>query len=462
MYILLDMGREETGWFHLDIELDAPCEILAGFGEHLEDLRVRSAVGGRQFAAQYQARAGRQQFTHTFKRLGLRYLQLHIYARRAVLYYAGVCAVRYPVSYKPEFRCADGLHNRIFSVSKRTLELCMHEHYEDCPWREQALYAMDARIQMLCGYYLFEGTTFAQASLRLLALGQRADGLLELCAPARVPVVIPVFSLCFITAVFENWLYGGSLDFVEEMLPVIEKILAHFLSRRDHSGLVPQDIRKEIWNFYEWSPGLDGTGRGVAYEAPLQFLLIIALKAAEELCKQMGNGEKATQYHGLRLKLAQCCAAFLNMDTGLYATGLTKGKQQHYAALTQALAVCADVCPVSILPDILKALAEDDRLTPMTLSSHWYKYEALMRCPDKYGRFVLDDIATKWGRMIGNGATSFWETEKGAEDFANAGSLCHGWSAVPIYVYYRYVLGATPEGRREPIFCGLYEVREET
>ena len=85
-----------------------------------------------------------------------------------------------------------------------------------------------------------------------------------------------------------------------------------------------------------------------------------------------------------------------------------------------------------------------------------------MRCPDKYGRFVLDDIATKWGRMIGNGATSFWETEKGAEDFANAGSLCHGWSAVPIYVYYRYVLGATPEGRREPIFCGLYEVREET
>ena len=32
----------------------------------------------------------------------------------------------------------------------------MMEHYVDTPWREQCLYAFDARNQMLCGYYAFE------------------------------------------------------------------------------------------------------------------------------------------------------------------------------------------------------------------------------------------------------------------------------------------------------------------
>jgi hypothetical protein len=37
--------------------------------------------------------------------------------------------------------------------------------------------------------------------------------------------------------------------------------------------------------------------------------------------------------------------------------------------------------------------------------------------------------------MLKNGATSFWETINGEKDFGNAGSLCHGWSALPIIYY---------------------------
>jgi len=37
--------------------------------------------------------------------------------------------------------------------------------------------------------------------------------------------------------------------------------------------------------------------------------------------------------------------------------------------------------------------------------------------------------------MLDRGATAFWETIKGADDFGGAGSLCHGWSALPIYYY---------------------------
>jgi hypothetical protein len=58
----------------------------------------------------------------------------------------------------------------------------MHEHYEDCPWREQALYTMDSRNQMLCGYYAFREFDFPKASIRLMAQSIREDNLLELCS----------------------------------------------------------------------------------------------------------------------------------------------------------------------------------------------------------------------------------------------------------------------------------------
>ena len=42
--------------------------------------------------------------------------------------------------------------------------------------------------------------------------------------------------------------------------------------------------------------------------------------------------------------------------------------------------------------------------------------------------------------MLDAGATTFWETELGATDFDGAGSLCHGWSAVPLYIICHYFL----------------------
>lgn len=42
------------------------------------------------------------------------------------------------------------------------------------------------------------------------------------------------------------------------------------------------------------------------------------------------------------------------------------------------------------------------------------------------------------GKMLDAGATSFWEMKDGWKDFDGAGSLCHGWSAIPVYFYARY------------------------
>lgn len=78
-----------------------------------------------------------------------------------------------------------------------------------------------------------------------------------------------------------------------------------------------------------------------------------------------------------------------------------------------------------------------------------------MRRPETYARVVFGDIARQWGHMLYNNATTFWETIRGEEDFANAGSLCHGWSAIPIYFYQKYAMAL------DGSVTGLYECAVE-
>ena len=82
-------------------------------------------------------------------------------------------------------------------------------------------------------------------------------------------------------------------------------------------------------------------------------------------------------------------------------------------------------------------LINDDGLTEITLSMQTFFFNALIKCDkDKYGEYILDLIEKKYRPMVDMGIGTVWETELGEADFENAGSLCHGWSAVPIYYYH--------------------------
>ena len=108
-----------------------------------------------------------------------------------------------------------------------------------------------------------------------------------------------------------------------------------------------------------------------------------------------------------------------------------------YHELTQALMICAGV------PDAARTNVMCDKLTdpqaaglvPVSLSYTMFKYMALLTNREDYEAYIWQNILDVWGPMVFNGATSFWETAQGGWDFAAAGSLCHGWSAVPLWVY---------------------------
>ena len=448
IYVLLDLGRETVGYLDIEIDLPAEAEILIGWGEHTDDLRLRTYVGTRNFAARYLGKAGHQRFTHFFRRLGLRYVQLFVAARAFRLVYAGVLPTDYPLRHSPALQIADSLHARIAETCAATLRHCMHEHYEDCPWREQALYAMDSRNQMLCGYYAFGEYAMPRASLKLLSQSLRTDGMLELCAPARIPITIPSFTAMFLVELQEYVLYSGDLDFGREMLPCARAIADAFCAHVDESGLIPAYRDQKYWNFYEWQPYLEGYAtherdtETLRYDAPLNCFVSLGLDRLAALMSYLGENGVAYARCAQGLKAA-VDARFWDEEAGLYHSFANSQGQWHEAELTQALAAFCGVCPERKLDRVLSRLA-DESLVPVTLAYSIFQFEALLMRPEKWSRWVFGRIARDWGHMLHCGATTFWETLKGAWDFDRAGSLCHGWSAIPIYLYFAYALGLKP------------------
>ncbi len=452
-YLVLDLGRVEAGLFELELTAGAGTVIDIGYGEHLDDLRVRSFVGGRNFANRYICNSGRQTFTHYTTRLAGRFIQLHIsqVKEEVVLYYAGLRPTDYPVQEKGRFFVPDSLWNRIYSVGVRTLHICMHEHYEDTPWREQALYSMDSRNQALCGYYCFGEYDFAAASFALLGDGLKEDGFLELCAPASIPITIPSFSLAWILELADHYLFSGDKKTAQGFMPKVKYMLEIYQSMLV-DDLLPSPCGPRYWHFYEWSEGMDGSGifAGAAleeprFDAPLNAFYILALEAAARLAAAGGENELAGQYTVLADRVRKAStAAFWDESGQAYLTSKGAGSQPHFAELTQALCILTGLGPSQRRASQRARLArENNGLVPATLSHCLYKFEALLEEPS-YKPFVMEKIARDWGHMLFNGAGSFWETIKGGDDFAKAGSLSHGWSAIPVYFYQAYVLGIKP------------------
>jgi hypothetical protein len=456
VYLLLDLGREECGVLELEIEGEHGVLVDIAYGEHLDDLRVRAEVWGKHFAIRYKCCEGRQTFTHYLKRWAGRYLQLHIsgVTEKFVLHYAGLRAVEYPVEAKGEFHCPDRLHQQIEKVAVRTLHLCMHEHYEDTPWREQALYAMDARNQALCGYYCFGEYDFPRASFQLFVEGLKEDGFLEICAPAENQITIPSFSFLWVVELDEHLLYSGRIDQAQASFPAVRQMMDTHISNMQND-LLKTPVLPRYWNFYDWSPGMhnwnanlpgNSVHENISYDAPFNLFFVMALDAAVRLAKYCGHLEAAEYYSSTASRVRRAIhERFWNPMESAYRTYDRQKGEDHYAELTQALALCTEVCPAPLAARLRSRLSKrDNGFVPVTLSYSLFKFQALLDEPELYGQMVFDSIADDWGHMLFNGATSFWETKEGANAFERAGSLCHGWSAIPVYFYYAYILGIKP------------------
>lgn len=442
LYFIFDLSREQVGFLSFDIEVKEACDIEIGYGEHLDDGRCRTSV--RNFAVTYRAHAGRNRFLGSFRRLGCRYLQLFLHTDKVTIHHVGIRPTMYPMTSNP-YRSGNLLRDTIYEVCRHTLLCCMHEHYEDCPWREQALYTMDSRNQMLCGYYAFGETEFPRACLHLMGHGLRPDGILTLCYPAGLDAPIPSFSLIYFIQMWEYIEHSADTSLASEYADLLCRLMQTFLNKMQPEGLIENFYGEGgYWNFYEWSETMSGkfneTDR--AMEAPLNAYLSLALQHLVKILNAIGKSDDAARYHALVEPLNKAIQAKFWSEKARLFRSFDNRAHEDYSVLTNALCLLCGAANGLDKSNILSILAANGsaetglHVIPISLSMNGFRFDALIREDrERYAPVLLDEIDRDYLHMLRHGATTFWETIVGADDFNRAGSLCHGWSALPIYYY---------------------------
>lgn len=427
---LFDLGKENVGFLNVTIHSSKKQQIKVHFVEHLVDGEVQYIIQNRCFETLLEVEAGDNHIEDFFFRLGCRYLEFIGEAPFEVA--GGLRVVRYPFV-KKEYHLDNPLWQKIYDTSVYTLECCYHEHYEDCPWREQAFYALDSRNQMLCGYDAFENVETARAGLKLISQDFRQDGLLSITFPAQFSLTIPSFSLHYLLAVWEYYEHTKDLSLLQEVEPKLQEIIHTFLAQRKNN--IVDDFRESYqWNFYEWADGLDGTiGKGSLYQnnVVLNCLFLLALKDYEKIEKRLGRDMNFDEMILSSKKAIR--ERFYSQEKGCFVMAR---EYPHPSVLGNSLAILAGAIEGEEAKLLSERLKRDSSFTPITLSMKGFFYDALLLIDPENKDYVLHDIETTYQRMLDEGATTFWETEKGWHDFSGAGSLCHGWSALPIHYYH--------------------------
>ena len=435
---IFDLGCEAVGFICLKFRCESEAPITVAFGEHIVDGHVRQRVGGRDFSFIYHPTRGEiNYYMNAFRRCGCRYIEL-VTDEPLTDVEVSIRSVIYPVTRLDVPEHLTYNQARIYDACLYTLECCMHEHYEDCPWREQALYTMDSRNQMLAGYYAFGEYLFPKSNLELISEDNRPDGLLSICYPVKRDFAIPSFSLHFITECEEYLRYSGDEEFIKRIYPKIEKTLYTFISRIDDTGLVKPFEGDNMWNFYEWEDGLDGercSGKDPVaphHDVAVNTLLSYAISRMISINERLGFDTDSLVKTKTAINRA-INTHFYNEEAGLYETAISSG---HYAKLTNALAILSGTADGHNAKAIAERLVNDTTLVDASLSMRAFLYDALISVDkEKYSSYVLADIERIYTPMLRTGNNTVWETELGESDFDRAGSLCHGWSAIPIYYF---------------------------
>ena len=432
-HFLIDLGGEVVGFPTLELFSDIEQTVTVTWGEHLEDGCVRRVIGNRDFSYEYRTVCGKNEFTNYMLRLGCRYIEVFCEAP-IDLCYMGVLPEVYEINERA-VSIGSPLDRRIYDICVNTLRLCMMEHYVDCPWREQALYAFDSRNQMLFGYYAFENqnAAYARANLKLIGMDRRKDGLLSICYPSGSSLAIPSFSLYYIIAMWEYIKYTGDKTLAVEMYQKQTEVLEVFADHR-REGLVTAFEGKEYWNFYDWSEFSSGKIGSLDEPIPdlvINCLFVLALDSFEATCRTIGE---VFPYPSVAETLRRDIHTAFFTERGLYT--MRQGREE-YTVLGNALAILAGVCNEGDADAICRQIVAGN-LNNCSLSTKILEYDALlMTDAARYADFILEEIRVGYKMMLDAGSDTVWETLDGAMAFRNAGSLCHGWSAIPVYIYHK-------------------------
>ena len=356
----------------------------------------------------------------------------------------------YPYHVAAEFACSDVRLERIWRAALRTMRLCSHETFEDCPYYEQMQYAGDTMITSKLAMLTTGDCRLTKQALYHFDWSRLSDGLTQSRCPSRLVQIIPSWSLHWITCARDYVACSGDVAVLRYLLPGFRAVLDWFRRHGEADGL---PAKLPYWNITDWCPWwprgvVPGSATGPTCIIAAQY--IVALDETAGLCRLIGRereaAELAAEADALRVSLH---ARFWSEAEGLYFDRPGGPEISQYG---NAWAVVCGAAGARERAILLKRFPHDEKLAPGSFFWWHTGFRALADCGG-YDR--MPEFLGPWHESVEAGLDTF------VEENSYWRSLCHAWSAHPAIEFLTRVLGVTPTAPGfgaiavEPRLCGL-------
>lgn len=458
--VLIDMEKPNVGSVLLEIEGCRGGEIIET--HHFETIDADSLtpdfdpyMHSRVACSQRlicRSGSNHHSFYHTY---GFRYMVLTVRNNtHPITLRPTLRTTLYPHECTGSFQSSDSTLNEIWDICAWTEQICSMDAYVDTPWREQAQWWGDARVQAWNTFHLSGDTRLFRRGIRQIAGQTTPDDLTYGHAPTKAHrCVVPDFTLIWVLTCWDYYWQTGSLEPFREHAPQIEKALRYFENKiNGQTGLLDGDER--YWLFLDWT-GLPKDGNSAVYS----LWYLHTLDRVAQLHTLDDNHAAAKKYSAQASTLRSHLHKLLNSD-GLLFDGYTPDGQviTETSIHAQTLALLTGLAPESeqtLLEKILVPYVSGQLKTKVQPSAYWITYLYSILAERGYGRQVVEHIRKHWTPMIAQGST--WENfvpRRAHQSFS------HAWSAHPLF-HLMQILGGSRQTapgwskvRFEPEFLG--------
>ena len=339
----------------------------------------------------------------------------------------------YPYAFESQFESSDARLAEVIPIALRTLQMCSHETYMDCPYYEQLMYVGDTRLEVLVTYATCRDDLLPKKAITLFDWSRSPRGLTSARYPTRITQVIPPFSMWWVAMVHDHMMWRDDRAFVLERLPGVRAVLEAFHAQINAEGLLESPAG---WNFQDWVPGwMSGMppGAHMGISGSLNFHLAMILRMAAELEDFAAEPELAARDRRTADRLAAAAdAAFWDERRGLYADDPARERFSEHA---QCLALLGGSVPEDRRARLVDHLFNEAELARTTIYFSHYLFEACRLAGRMEPLFAR--LATWFDLKPQGFKTTFEMPEPSRSD-------CHAWGAHPVFHYFATILGIRP------------------
>lgn len=340
----------------------------------------------------------------------------------------------FPLEVRASFHCDDALMNRIWEISVETFRLCSGLFFIDGIKRDRWIWSGDAYQSYFVNQYLFFDEEINKRTIRALR------GNTEITQHLNT---IVDYSMLWVIGLENHYWMTGDADFLSEMYPKLEAMMALLIKQTNELGFIYG--RERDWIYIDWAE-MDKDGVLCAE----QILLWKCYRVMDDCGKALGKPDGGWADKAAMLK-DNILHYFWNEEKQAFIDTYESGRN-NVTRHANIFAILFGLVEADKAEAILDHVLLNDAIPAIT--TPYFKFFEL----DMWGKLgrldiIRDALHAYWGGMVEKGAVTFWEqydpTCVGNEHYAMYGdpfgkSLCHAWSASPIYLIGRYFLGVKP------------------